>query len=215
MSDLIERTAVLDLMRTNWADNDGDTAMQLSIDDVRNMPAPTERADAVSRQAMFDGLASIAKAKAKSDAQKSLMGRVMFFTEQLPPVAPKLTECEDCVSREAVLDALHVEGRPTKRFDYVIDVKCDIMALPPVTPKQRWIPVSERLPEDTQPVLLTIRRMSRLYNHEPFITVGHISWNQTTWWCAHDGDCARNEIEVLAWMPLPEPWKGENNADSD
>lgn len=41
---------------------------------------------------------------------------------------------KDCVSREAVLDVLHVEGRPTKRFDYVIDVKRDIMALPPVIP---------------------------------------------------------------------------------
>jgi len=45
--------------------------------------------DAVSRQAELDGLASIAKAKAKSDAQKSLMGRVMFFVEQLPPVTPQ------------------------------------------------------------------------------------------------------------------------------
>lgn len=42
--------------------------------------------DAISRQAVLDGLASIAKAKAKSDAQKALMGRVMFFTEHLPPV---------------------------------------------------------------------------------------------------------------------------------
>ena len=45
--------------------------------------------DAISRQAVLDGLASIAKAKAKSDAQKSLMGRVMFFTEQLPSVEPE------------------------------------------------------------------------------------------------------------------------------
>jgi len=45
--------------------------------------------DAISRQAVLDGLASIAKAKAKSDAQKSLMGRVMFFVEQLPPVTPQ------------------------------------------------------------------------------------------------------------------------------
>lgn len=45
--------------------------------------------DAVSREAVLNGLASIAKAKAKSDAQKALMGRVMFFTEQLPPVTPK------------------------------------------------------------------------------------------------------------------------------
>ena len=44
--------------------------------------------DAISRQAVLDGLASIAKAKAKSDAQKALIGRVMFFTEQLPPVTP-------------------------------------------------------------------------------------------------------------------------------
>lgn len=45
--------------------------------------------DLISRQAVLEGLASIAKAKAKSDAQKSLMGRVMFFTEQLPSVTPQ------------------------------------------------------------------------------------------------------------------------------
>lgn len=41
------------------------------------------------RQAVLDGLASIAKVKARSDAQKSLMGRVMFFTEHLPSVTQK------------------------------------------------------------------------------------------------------------------------------
>ena len=50
---------------------------------------PNTCGDAISRQAVLDGLASIAKAKAKSDAQKSLMGRVMFFTEQLPSVTPQ------------------------------------------------------------------------------------------------------------------------------
>ena len=74
----------------------------------------------------------------------------------------------------------------------------------------RWIPVSERLPEDMQFVLMTIRRMSRLYNHKPFITVGYISWNQTAWWCARDGDCTLHEIEVIAWMPLPEIYKEES-----
>ena len=44
--------------------------------------------DAVSRSAVIDGLASIAKTKAKSDAQKSLMGRVMFFVKKLPSVTP-------------------------------------------------------------------------------------------------------------------------------
>jgi len=45
--------------------------------------------DLISRKAAIDGLASIAKAKAKSDSQKSLMGRVMFFTEHLPSVTPQ------------------------------------------------------------------------------------------------------------------------------
>lgn len=45
--------------------------------------------DLISRRAVLDGLASIAKVKARSDAQKSLMGRTMFFVEQLPSVENK------------------------------------------------------------------------------------------------------------------------------
>ena len=56
--------------------------------------------DAISRQAVIYGLAVIAKAKARSDAQKSLMGRSMFFVEHMPPVQPirprgHWIECED------------------------------------------------------------------------------------------------------------------------
>ena len=52
--------------------------------------------DCISRQAELDGLASIAKARARSDAQKALMGSVMFFTKNLPPVNPQKpkSECE-------------------------------------------------------------------------------------------------------------------------
>lgn len=78
---------------------------------------------------------------------------------------------------------------------------------PSTQPEPRWIPCSERLPEDSQFVLMTIRRMDEHYNHEPFISVGYISWNQSAWWCAHDGDCKLNDVRVDAWMPLPEPWK--------
>ena len=75
--------------------------------------------------------------------------------------------------------------------------------------ESHWIPCSERLPEDSQFVLMTIRRMGEHYNHEPFISVGYISWNQSAWWCAHDGDCKSHDVRVDAWMPLPEPWRGE------
>lgn len=63
--------------------------------------------DCISRQKMLDGLASIAKAKAKSDAQKALMGRVMFFTEQLPSVKPKYTDEE--IDRAQAVEQAYVD----------------------------------------------------------------------------------------------------------
>ena len=81
--------------------------------------------------------------------------------------------------------------------------------LPSVEPEQKWIPVTEALPKNAEFVLLTIRRLDKSYNQTPFISVGYISWNQSAWWCAHDGDCDSHNVEVLAWMPLPERYKGD------
>jgi hypothetical protein len=71
--------------------------------------------DAISKQAVLDGLASIAKAKAKSDAQKSLMGRVMFFAEHLPPVTPKQTDALDKIRAEI----------DQKQYDFMADKDYD------------------------------------------------------------------------------------------
>jgi len=100
---------------------------------------------------------------------------------------------------EAVKDTLEPSGEFYARRE-------DIRAMPTIKPELRWIPCSERLPEDSQFVLMTIRRMDEHYNHEPFISVGYITWNQSLWWCAHDGDCEPNNVRVDAWMPLPEPY---------
>jgi len=78
--------------------------------------------------------------------------------------------------------------------------------------EQKWIPCSERLPEESDFVLMTIRRMDKNYNHEPFISIGYISWNQQAWWCIHDGDCKSHDVIVDAWKPLPEPYKAEEEA---
>lgn len=83
------------------------------------------------------------------------------------------------------------------------EVRIALRNMSPAQPEPPWIPVSERLPEDMQYVLLTVRRLNNAYNHEPFISVGYIGWNQHHWWCAHDGDCEISKVEVLAWMPLP------------
>ena len=61
----------------------------------------------------------------------------------------------------------------------------------------RWIPVSERLPEDKQKVLVTTKNGN----------VQEILWNQ--WF---QTQTQYPKIEVLAWMPLPEPYKENEDA---
>ena len=113
----------------------------------------------------------------------------------------------DLISRQKVIDELELG----LENDYVDATKllAYVKQLPSAEPEWKWISVMEALPEDTEFVLLTIRRLDKSYNQTPFISVGYISWNQSTWWCAHDGDCNAHNVEVLAWMPLPESWRGE------
>ena len=93
--------------------------------------------------------------------------------------------------------------------------------------EQRWIPVSERLPDNTDPVYIT------WVNHDPesyyadikdksFTATGHYC-NGRWWWysvtCQDyldeygrcDVDAMDDAIEVIAWMPLPEPYKETKN----
>lgn len=63
-----------------------DGVMEKLIEELEREPCE----DAISREVLLNRLANIAKANAKSDAQKALMGRVIFFTEHLPPVQPKI-----------------------------------------------------------------------------------------------------------------------------
>ena len=66
-----------------------------------------------------------------------------------------------------------------------------------------WIPVSEMLPEDEQEMLFstkTGRVYSGKYNDDD-------SANQ---WYSHKDKCRAWNNVVLAWMPLPEPYKAES-----
>lgn len=104
----------------------------------------------------------------------------------------------DLISRQAAIDAV------IKR-----DANCGIdsaevlKALPSAQPERKWIPVSERLPEDGTDIFVT-------YVDEEETRIIPVNYGRGTWFdCIFDR--ALDSLKVTAWMPLPEPWKGDNN----
>ena len=70
-----------------------------------------------------------------------------------------------------------------------------------------WIPVTERLPETSDAVLTTYivnGDRSRRYVEESSYYGNDESWS-SPW---DEYRIAGTRIEVIAWMPLPEPFKG-------
>ena len=66
-------------------------------------------------------------------------------------------------------------------------------------PERKWIPVTEALPKMKEVVLIT--------NDKGHVTYGQYQGtfrNNNEWFWRH-----KTLETVFAWMPLPEPWRGE------
>jgi hypothetical protein len=90
---------------------------------------------------------------------------------------------------------------------------------------QQWIPVTERLPEDIRPEIVTWRNTdpASYYQYivgKRFIGVAHYKSGKWYWYSSttedflaeygrYDGEEFDEAIEVLAWCELPQPYKGE------
>ena len=90
-----------------------------------------------------------------------------------------------------------------------------------------WVSVSERLPEDIKPVIVTWKNTDpkSYYQYivgKHFIGTAHYKNGKWFWYSsvtedllAEYGKCDSEEfdeaIEVVAWMPLPEPYKAEGS----
>lgn len=70
----------------------------------------------------------------------------------------------------------------------------------------RWIPVKERLPEGDEFVLATV---SGIYNNITFSSAIQLAgYYETEGWFI-EGYPDWDDPDVIAWQPLPEPYKGE------
>ena len=108
----------------------------------------------------------------------------------------------------------------TDAFDWLYaNIDCD--NLPSVKPQQRWIPVSERLPEDDKKVLVYVKRkdsekseMNGFHIARKHYMEGDPEGKSNFWgmpiapceWII-EGWSYFFEPEVLAWMPLPQSYK--------
>ena len=99
----------------------------------------------------------------------------------------------DLISRQAVLDAVNDCGICIQKI-------LDIPSADPERKKGKWIPVTERLPEKKEIVLIT--------NNKGHVRCGQYQGvfddKNYRWWWKHN-----TLEEVLAWMPLPEPYRGD------
>lgn len=78
-----------------------------------------------------------------------------------------------------------------------------IRQMPTIEPEQRWIPCSERLPEDGENVLVTYKTTDKIH-----LCQYHDDGSRNPWYSYID-QCRAYTNVILAWMPLPEPAKKE------
>ena len=112
---------------------------------------------------------------------------------------------EQCDKVCRILDDV-LANRPTERDSLNVAVRKAFDALE----KQRWIPVSERLPDKRGDYLVTL-----CGNGEPWVEIA--LWNETfggRWQMVLYNDVDYSDISnVIAWMPLPEPYQKRGEAE--
>ena len=110
-----------------------------------------------------------------------------------------VTKKVDVISRQVVKDALAdksiLEWEELKKCYPMLEVVDEV---PPAQPEQRWIPCSERLPEDDVEVFVYLFERPAPY----------IAWVKDCRWYTEDFEVEKENYPT-AWMPLPEPWKGD------
>lgn len=94
-----------------------------------------------------------------------------------------------------------------KRDIALAKLEAEVMAAIEAQNAQRWIPVTERLPEDAYGCLLIVEDDDYFGNPHEVLLPYFAGYDGEQW---NDGDGQRVPFEVTHWQPLPQPPKGED-----
>ena len=116
----------------------------------------------------------------------------------------------DLIDRQAAIDAvfkLEIETRPSW-LDAVLKMLKDLPSA------QQWIPCSERLPEVNGRYLVTrgLNACGSLWNRIYIANYSDLMGlkSERIWWNGNVGKSDFERIDdVIAWQPLPEPYRAE------
>ena len=127
----------------------------------------------------------------------------------------------DLISRQAAIDELGEKPLAWTEGEYELGLQnqwqSDVDALnglPSAQPEPHWIPCGERLPEEYGEFLVTMTEKAKAKDLGFDIDENYIRkmrYNSNGWQLPRHIPSWINEAvkdEVLAWMPLPEPWRG-------
>ena len=132
----------------------------------------------------------------------------------------------DLVARGDILDALIEKGQKSKRYKWgenwelnLSEIKEAVESVPSAEPERKWIPVSKALPENKEWYLGIFKESDTGYCISvPFVCyyAGRKTMITTKdYWILRGYDDIYSfseyyrNLECAAWMPLPEPWRGE------
>ena len=175
--------------------------------------------------AVKTGALSAATIYGRTDEGSTALYETVRAIKALPSAQPEKrteerteTHACDLISRQAALDAIdkYILGKPegdTVEVRELLKLIAKIYRMPSAQPQPQWIPVTEKLPERDKNVLVTRDYDGRADHIKScrYVEVAScygedddVSWNSYS----DEYKMTPKNHRVVAWMSLPEPWKG-------